>query len=106
MNTHYSNLEELIGGYFHQDWNTYSDTTVGVLEFYLQEWPAKYVPLVLTELRNLLQRSDAEVEAELDKMGCGYAPGGDNTTYREWLNRMESRLSQQVKANGVGSDTT
>jgi hypothetical protein len=100
MSTNYPNLDNLIGCYFHQDWQTEGPTVDAVLETYLKEYSAEYPPLVLAELRALLQRSDAEVEAELDKMGCEYSPEGDNTTYREWLDRMEARLSQQVKANG------
>lgn len=100
MNSNYPNLEHLIGCYFHQDWQIEGPTTEAVLEIYLKEYSAEYPPLVLAELRALLQRSDSEVEAELEKMGCEYAPAGDNTTFRGWLNRMEARLSQQIKANG------
>lgn len=100
MSSDYPNLDNLIGCYFHQDWRTEGPTVDVVLENYLKEYSTEYPPLVLAELRALLRRSDAEVEAELDRMGCEYAPVGDNTTSREWLSRMEARLSQQVKANG------
>lgn len=100
MNTNFPNLDNLIGCYFHQDWQTEGPTVDAVLETYLKEYAVEYLPLVLAELRALLQRKDAEVKTELDKMGCEYAPEGDNTTYREWLSRMQVRLSQQVKATG------
>ena len=100
MNIKYPNLDNLIGCYFHQDWQTEGPTVDAVLETYLKEYSAEYPPLILVELRALLLLSDAEVEVELEKMGCEYAPEGDNTSYRKWLERMESRLSQQVKANG------
>lgn len=100
MNTNYPTLENLIGCYFHQDFDTIATTVDGVLEVYLKEYPSEYPPRVLAELRSLLQRNDTELIAELDKMGCEYAPEGDNTTHREWLKRMAARLSRQVEANG------
>jgi len=70
MSTDYPNLDNLIGCYFHQDWQTEGPTVDAVLEIYLKGYSAEYPSLVLAELRALLQRSDVEVELELDKMGC------------------------------------
>jgi hypothetical protein len=97
MSTGYPNLEELLGGYFHQDWNTYASTPTGVLERYLEEWPIEDVPKALNELHALLAQPDDEVVRVVVLMGCEYAPAADNLSYREWLNQVANRLSCFLK---------
>lgn len=97
MNTSYPNLETLLGGYFHQDWNTYAATPTGVLERYLKEWPIEDVPKALNELYALLAQPDDKVVRVVLSMGCEYDPAADNLSYEEWLIQVANRLSHFLK---------
>ena len=94
MRSNFSHLEELIGGYFHQDWKTYASTAAAVLERYLNEWPAEDIPKVAKELLAVLAQSDQAIDATMNLMECGYWPAGDGMSYRDWLTQMARRLAK------------
>lgn len=96
MNFNFPDLEELVGGYFHQDWKEDASTAAGVLERYLSEWPIESVSKTLDELIALLQENDERLASTVMSMGSYYNPVGDGLTYREWLNQIAARLTKHL----------
>jgi hypothetical protein len=86
------NIEEFLGGYFHQDWMEDAPTSISVVEQYLNEWPVEGITKASNELNVLLMHSDDEMAHYLKEMGCEYYPVGDGFSYREWLNQLADRL--------------
>ena len=87
------NLEEFLGGYFHQDWSEDAPTAVAIVERYLSEWPIEEIPKMLNELNALLAQRDDDVMQCVMKMGCFYNPVADGISYRAWLNQIVYRLN-------------
>jgi hypothetical protein len=96
MTPSYPHLEELVGGYFHQDWRDDAPTAAAILERYLNEWPAEDAALALGELRALLRLADDKVEQAVAAMGSYYNPVADGLSYRGWLTQMADRLNEHV----------
>lgn len=95
------NLEEFLGGYFHQDWPEDAPTAVAIVERYLNEWPIEEVPKALSELNLLLAQSDDDVMRCVVGMGCFYNPAADSMSYREWLNRVADRLNSFLREQSI-----
>lgn len=89
----YPNLQNLLGGYFHQDWMEYGPNSESVLEQYLKdEWPPEDVSKALEELKSLLKLPDDELAKNIVDMGCEYYPIGLGFSYREWLTKLANQL--------------
>ncbi|WP_048438935.1 contact-dependent growth inhibition system immunity protein [Caenimonas sp. SL110] len=98
MSTTFPNLEELIGGYFHQDWADDATSSVGVLDRYLSEWPLEDVPKVQAELAVVLQQSDEEIPRTLSALGNSFDPACEGVSYRQWLDQIRTRLAEFLRA--------
>lgn len=95
MMGNYSNLEQFLGCYFHQDWVDFAASFSEAVSLYLNESPFDDIQKTLMELRDLLSKDDPELVKAVESM-CAYYPPGDGLTYREWLLRVADQLNAYV----------
>ena len=103
MISQHENLAEFLGSYFHQDWTSDADTSLGVVRAYLSEWPREEALLAFRELVFLLSESgDAELQRAVESMGCYFSPAAEGyASFTEWMQRVEEIMRQSL---GVESD--
>jgi hypothetical protein len=96
MKMQYPNLDEFLGGYFHQDWRDDAATANGIVQKYLGEWPIEGIREASNELRRMLESlpAEAELASTAQGLGCYYNPEGDGLTYAAWL----MNVCQQLEA--------
>lgn len=84
------NLRYLMGAYFHEDWHCFQDSWQEVVDAFLTD-DTNTVRSVPHEIDTLLagSRTLAELEDEMDAMGCSYLPAEG---YREWLGAVRDRI--------------
>jgi hypothetical protein len=92
----FPHLCQLMGGYFHQDWDLVGPDTESVLEGFASVNTRNEVSLAHSELETLLSRclDESELAKNLDTLGCYYYPIGDGITYDEWLRQVAAWLSK------------
>ena len=97
MTTHYPNLDEFFGTYFHQDWREDSPTALGIIERYLAEWPPEEIREAAKELDRLLVEAPTEDEFadKVRRLGCFYNPRADGSSYGEWLRQVYQLLASR-----------
>lgn len=93
MSTNLPNLDEIFGGYFHQDWQDDAPTAMGIVDRYLSEWPQAEVASAADELQALLaSATEEELAGWLKALGSYYAPTADGLTCRNWLDQVLKKL--------------
>jgi CdiI immunity protein len=84
----YPHLWQLLGAYFHQDWDLEGPDWQSVIAAYRAESDPEDAACSARDISALLAATldDAELERLFyDAFGCGYYPPGAGLTVREWL---------------------
>lgn len=93
-------LEQFLGGCFHQDWDMDGPDDVAVLGTFLRDARPKEIVAVREAILELLSRYESEEElvAYADSISLGYHPPGDGSgpTYREWFAWLAAELTAAV----------
>ena len=90
-------LEDLMGGYFHQDWDTYGETHMAVVDQFILDDPDLAAALPAEILQVLSETpDDAQLEVLLHAMGCETYPQPRELGYRRWLSTIADRAREQV----------
>lgn len=100
MTSHYENLAEFLGTYFHQDWTSDTDSSLELARIYLSEWPREEALLAMQELVLLLRtQDDDEVARTIAGMGCYFVPASEGyTSASDWLRTIEALMCQVLVA--------
>ena len=88
-------LEDLMGGYFHQDWDTYGETHMAVVDQFILDDPELAAALPAEILHVLSETPDDELETLLESMGCEVYPQPRELGYRRWLSAIADRARGQ-----------
>jgi hypothetical protein len=94
MSEMYTNLEEFLGSYFHQDWMEDASSSMGIVEKYLSEWPLDEAKTALQELQSLLSiQNNGDLQSIVTKMGCYFNPASEGyESFSEWMNAVEKEM--------------
>lgn len=90
----YPHLEDLLGGYFHEDWRQDAPDADAALALYAKAWPPAHRAAVRGEIDAVLRLKDAALHKNLRRMGCAYHPPADGLSARAWLERVRDRLGR------------
>jgi hypothetical protein len=88
-------LGQLMGAYFHQDWDVEANDDRGIVDLFIRGEPALAVQLP-AEIDRVLRELDSEDELRhylLEELGSYYLADSDGNTYRTWL----TRIAEQVR---------
>lgn len=88
MMLHFSELEQLLGTYFHQDWDLDHPDADDVVRFYKQDVGSEAIPALKQQILYLInsESTDDELQALLfEKMGCCYYYLSEWESSKEWL---------------------
>lgn len=98
-----SNLFQLLGGYFNEDWDLEADNDKGIVEFFLKQESREKIQQTLSELQTLIDQKKSEDELNkivFGELHCHYNPTADGLTTSQWLtsiaDQIDSRLRQAV----------
>lgn len=88
------NIKQLLGAYFHQDWNLDDPTWESVVERYVRDEPGQG-RIAATELERLLISTlfDEDVSAMVKKLGCYYW-AGSASEMRTWASQVVRLLRE------------
>ena len=99
--TQYPALEQLLGGYLHEDWgDDYTDVWQAV-DAFVDRQPS-HAPAVPGEITRLLSECDSEtvLEQRLTDLGLAYYPPGLGwQSYRAWLLAVGNRVEQALRTS-------
>ncbi len=101
--TQYPNLDALIGGYFHQDFDFNYGSADGAIDAFGADCTADQRVAFLQELSVLLAYSDGSLERALTVMGNAFAFETLGLNARQWMQHMASRIasgSSEPKTQG------
>jgi hypothetical protein len=92
-------LEQLMGAYFHQDFDLFGDDHMDVVDQFVIDDPnlAARLPLEVFQLMDATPDDD-ELEARLEAMGCQVYPQPREDSYRQWLNRIVGRVQERLSS--------
>jgi hypothetical protein len=93
--TEFKVLEQLLGGYFHQDWVDEFETEAFVLQTIVQLEPKEKIESGAMEIQRLLAMSLSEVDLKaliVEQIGCYFDPTSEKKTYRHWLGLILERF--------------
>ncbi|WP_160007344.1 contact-dependent growth inhibition system immunity protein [Rhizobium sp. 18055] len=97
MAKNFENLEHLLGGYFHQDWDVEGANDAEVISAFQRTEPVKRIEVTIAEIDHILQlfTGDAsKIEELLTAWGCEYYYQTDGLSGQEWLQRVRSLLME------------
>jgi len=95
MTESFVNLERLLGGYFHQDWDMEGATDADVILAFRQAEAASQIEATISEVNQVLQLCAGEplkADELLAGLGCEYYYHADGLTGIAWLERVRSLL--------------
>lgn len=95
MTQSFVNLERLLAGYFHQDWDIEGETDADVILAFRQSEPADQIEATIFDANQVLQLCAGEpfkVDELLASLGCEYYYQADGLTGISWLERIRSLL--------------
>lgn len=89
-------LEQLMGAYFHQDWELFGSTHMEVVDYFVEDDPDLAATLP-AEIALVLERlpSDTAVHQYLDSLGCQILIRSEDG-YREWLADIAARVQERL----------
>ncbi|WP_147290474.1 contact-dependent growth inhibition system immunity protein [Pannonibacter phragmitetus] len=96
MTERFATLEQLLGGYFHQDWDIAGETDIDVILAFRQEESAGLVNDLMSEIDLLLQLNASDpskIDDILASLGCEYYYQSAGLTGFSWLERVRSLLA-------------
>lgn len=94
------NLEQFLGGYFHQDFVLdYGDPDHAIAAFLAEATPES-VQAVCSELDQLIplvEHKDDPEKLLWQVLGCYYYPKADGLSVADWLKHVRSKLQERMK---------
>ncbi|WP_139330653.1 contact-dependent growth inhibition system immunity protein [Rhizobium sp. RU33A] len=96
MTESFVNLERLVAGYFHQDWDIEGASDADVILAFRRAEAAEQVEATISEVNQVLQLCAGEplkADELLAGFGCEYYYHADDLTGISWLERVRSLLS-------------
>ena len=95
-------LANLLGAYFHQDFDAEYDSPEAVLDGFAAEEDAEFVRAAASEARSFAASGpDDELLAEMRRAGIGYAFWAEGWTSKAWLEFVADRLDAAVETKGA-----
>ena len=90
--TEFPCLNNLIGGYFHQDWRSHGETADEVVIFYCQMERHENRRGAVADIDRLLSQTETEDQLAdaLQQLGCAYRVRGVEESIRSWLRHIRS----------------
>ncbi|MBB3313473.1 hypothetical protein FHT78_005265 [Rhizobium sp. BK196] len=95
MTVRFEKLEQLMGGYFHQDWDTEGASDAEVISAFRRAEPVNQIEATIVEIDHLLwlfTRNPLKIEEHLAALGCEYYYQAHGLNGQEWLQRVRSLL--------------
>ncbi|GAA3105054.1 hypothetical protein GCM10010520_57420 [Rhizobium viscosum] len=95
MTERFDKLEQLLGGYFHQDWDTEGANDAEVIAAFRRTEPVNQIEATIAEIDHLLQLFTGDplkIEELLGALGCEYYYQAYGLNGQEWLQRVRSLL--------------
>ena len=96
MTERFKNLEQLLGGYFHQDWDMEGATDADVIVAFRRAASVDQIEATIAEVDHILRRFSGDslkIEELLAALGCEYCYQADGPSGQEWLQRVHSLLN-------------
>lgn len=95
----YPRLCLLFGGYLNLDWPEEYGSPERAVHDFMHEVPADAVRQAAAELRQLRAAVHEESAGNaLEALGCGFHPPGAGMTLMGWLEQVQTRLDDAVRA--------
>ena len=97
MMLQFSELEQLLGAYFHQDWDLDHSNADSVISFYKQDVGSAAIPALKQQILYLLSSDitdDALQTLLFDQMGCCYYYLSEWGSSKEWLQHIVNILDE------------
>jgi hypothetical protein len=97
MNSEFPELQQFLGGYFHQDFHVEYDSPDDAINAFKTDATPTQKQSVSEELRKVLSLLTSKPELEdtmLARLWCCYVPTSDGLTPHEWLNHVYRRLAE------------
>lgn len=98
MNEDFSALQQLLSGYFNQDWAEDHDSSDEVISCFISEASNETFAQTKKELNELLLKNKTEQELQdflFTDIGCGYYYPYKWINGKSWLEHIKSRLSER-----------
>ena len=94
MSAPYPSLEQLFGGYLHQDYRAEHEDVASAVRAYAKDNPAE-IAVALLELERLRKTLHGpKLAARLERMGLAYDPSAAGETHEQLLDRVQELLRQ------------
>ena len=86
-------LEQLMGAYFHQDWDIDGGRVSDTVDAFLHEG-RDVVSAAADQIENLIGTDlpEGALRSRLDGMGCQYYAGDTDDDYRRWLAEVRDQM--------------
>ena len=100
MNQDYPELQQLLAGYFNEDWVDDHESADDVINFFISEASAGMLEKVRQELEKLIliEQSEQELQDYLfTNIGCGYYYPSEWEDGKTWLTHVASMLRTAKK---------
>lgn len=97
MMMYFSELKQLLGAYFHQDWDLDHSSADGVIRFYKQDAGGSAISALKQQILYLLRSNITEEALQtvlFDKMGCYYYYLSEWGSSKEWLQHIVTILDE------------
>jgi len=85
-------IQQLLGGYFHQDWDLEANDDLGVVRRFIEDVGGEKKQSILDAIDQVLLEDEAKVSSFLSESGCEYYFAGDGLTAKGWLMRLRSEF--------------
>lgn len=98
----FGHTQQLISGYFHQDWDIDGSTDEAVIAFFISNETCQHVYDVIADLEDFVAQCDAEkvsADSFLQENGCAYHYQADGLSGIAWLKRILSFLKSPSAHN-------
>ncbi|WP_127960489.1 contact-dependent growth inhibition system immunity protein [Serratia microhaemolytica] len=98
MMLHFSELEQLLGAYFHQDWDLDHPDADGVIKFYKQDVDSKTIFSLKQQVLHLIDSDNTDDDLQsllFEKMGCCYYYPSEWGSSKEWLKHIIDVLDEE-----------
>lgn len=98
MNERFGQLKQLIGGYFHQDWDIEGGTDNEVVWAYKRAITPEQLVKTINELDELIKdcsNPSNDPDQLLNGLGCEYCYQSDGLTALKWIRRIRRLLHSE-----------
>ena len=97
MIMHFEQLQQLIGGYFHQDWDIEGQSDEEVVFAFVRDNTSETARHVIAEIDDILYGiSGLDLDELLNYLGCEYSYQTDGKSAAQWLKRLRNVLANQT----------